>query len=156
MNALIVENERLFNNTKDAQRAIYHCHRTDKTDRALGLVLNNFPEREKLKILFLRESEGVYRFGSKRVYIKVEKGDQVFVRVGGGFMHIEDFIEQFTALEVDKVERKDVTYKFKTKRSIQKIAVAALKKDGGRENSPIRSPQRADSPGRSYSPVGRY
>lgn len=46
--------------------------------------------------MFLRESEGVYQFGQKRVYIKVEKGGQIYVRVGGGFMHIEEFIEQYT------------------------------------------------------------
>ena len=41
-------------------------------DQALGDFLNNYPEREKLKILFLRESAGVYQFGAKKVYIKVE------------------------------------------------------------------------------------
>ena len=46
--------------------------------------------------MFLRESEGVYQFGQKRVYIKVEKGDKILVRVGGGFMGIQDFITQYT------------------------------------------------------------
>jgi hypothetical protein len=50
-----------------------------------------------MKILFLRESEGVYQFGSKRVYIKIGKGNQFVVRVGGGYMLINDFIEQYTA-----------------------------------------------------------
>ena len=58
--------------------------------------------------MFIRESEGVYQFGQKRVYIKVEKGGQILVRVGGGFMHIEEFIAQYTDNEVEKVERKDV------------------------------------------------
>ena len=49
-----------------------------------------------MKILFVRESEGVYQFGSKRVYIKIGKGNQVLVRVGGGYMTIEDFINQYT------------------------------------------------------------
>ena len=48
-----------------------------------------FPEREKLKIMFLRETEGVYRFGTKRIHIKIEKGDNIFCRVGGGYMHID-------------------------------------------------------------------
>ena len=43
----------------------------------MGAFVNKFPEREKLNIMFLRESEGVYRFGSKRVYIKIEKGGQL-------------------------------------------------------------------------------
>jgi len=46
--------------------------------------------------MFLRESEGVYQFGQRRVYIKVEKGDKILVRVGGGFMNIQDFITQYT------------------------------------------------------------
>lgn len=113
-----MENERLYATTKDARRAIYHALKTDKVDSALGRALNNFPERDNLKIMFLRESEGVYRFGQKRVYIKVEKGEQVFVRVGGGFMHIDEFIDQFTQLELDKVDRRDVSHKFARKRAV--------------------------------------
>lgn len=46
--------------------------------------------------MFLRESEGVYQFGQRRVYVKIEKGEKIFVRVGGGFMYIEDFIYQYS------------------------------------------------------------
>jgi hypothetical protein len=59
----------------------------------LETFINKYPEREEMKIMFLRESEGVYQFGQKRVYIKVENGNQILVRVGGGFMHIDDFIK---------------------------------------------------------------
>jgi len=45
-----------------------------------------------MNIAFLRESEGVYQFGQKRVFIKIEKGNTILVRVGGGYMNIEDFI----------------------------------------------------------------
>lgn len=75
-----------------------------------------------MKILFLRESEGVYQFGQKRVYIKIEKGNQIKVRVGGGFMHIDDFIEQYTPQEVERIERRaDVITRFDQKLSMQKI-----------------------------------
>jgi hypothetical protein len=83
--------------------------------------LNKYPEREKMKIMFLRESEGVYQFGQKRVYIKIEKGDKIMVRVGGGFMHINEFINQYTLAEVDRVERKDALSRFAAKTSIQNI-----------------------------------
>lgn len=53
---------------------IYRASRTDFVDEKLGEFLCTYPEREKIKILFLRESEGVYQFGSRRVYLKVEKG----------------------------------------------------------------------------------
>jgi len=59
----------------------------------LGNYLNLYPERNKIKIMFLRESEGVYMFGKKRVYIKIEQGNSLKVRVGGGFIDIGEFIE---------------------------------------------------------------
>ena len=66
-------------------------------------------------IMFIRESEGVYKFGQKRIYVKVEKGDKIFVRVGGGFMSIEEFIYQYTPEETDKIMRRDVTSRFSNK-----------------------------------------
>ena len=39
----------------------------------LAEYINNYPERSKLKVMFKRESEGVYQFGTKRIAIKVTK-----------------------------------------------------------------------------------
>ena len=103
-------------------QAVYIGHKSDRIDMTLAGYLNTYPEKEKMKILFLRESEGVYQFGQKRVYIKIEKGNQIKVRVGGGFMHIDDFIEQYTPQEVDRIERKnDVITRFDQKLSMQRI-----------------------------------
>ena len=44
--------------------------------------------------------------------MKVEKGETILVRVGGGYMHIDEFIKQYTPSEVDKIERKDVLNRF--------------------------------------------
>ncbi len=46
--------------------------------------------------MFLRESEGVYQFGQKKVFVKVEKGDRILIKVGGGFMLIDEFIDAYT------------------------------------------------------------
>ena len=46
-------------------------------------------------MLFLREAEGIYKFGSRRVNIALEKSGQLMVRVGGGFMNIEKFVEKY-------------------------------------------------------------
>ena len=43
--------------------AIYVPVKGDEIDEHLAQYINNFPERHKLKIMFLRESEGVYTFG---------------------------------------------------------------------------------------------
>jgi hypothetical protein len=58
----------------------------------LAEFINNYPERAKLKIMFMRESEGVYQFGTKRVYVRVEKNN-IKIRVGGGFLSIDEFLD---------------------------------------------------------------
>lgn len=103
-----------------------------------------------MQIMFLRESEGVYQFGQKRIYVKVEKGDKILVRVGGGYMGIEEFIQQYTPEEVDKVTRKDVFSKFQNKMKVQYIS--AHQNNGARETSPIRSPQRFRGPSPDSAP----
>jgi hypothetical protein len=97
--------------------------------------------------MFLRETEGVYRFGQRRVHIKIERGDQLLVRVGGGFQHIDQFIQEFTNAELERINRRDVTSRFSNKTALQGIAINHAQ--GGRESSPIKDSQRAESPMRS-------
>ena len=40
------------------------------------------------------------------------------VRVGGGFMGIEQFIKKYTPSEIDKIDRKDVLARFATKMAV--------------------------------------
>ena len=49
----------------------------------------------------MRESNGVYQFGSKRIAVKTE-GGKIQVRVGGGFLSLDEFIDQFTPTEFEK------------------------------------------------------
>jgi hypothetical protein len=77
-----------------------------------SFVNSNYPEKNGMKIMFLRESEGVYQFGSRRVHIKIEKGNQLLVRVGGGFIAIDDFVKQFTGPEAEKLIGRDVVARF--------------------------------------------
>ena len=50
---------------------------------------------------FVRESEGIYKYGKKRVFMKIE-GDQIIIRVGGGYLTIEEFIDQYCDGEQSK------------------------------------------------------
>ena len=54
--------------------AVYIPVKQDAIDTKLAEYINNYPDRKKLKIMFMRESEGVYEFGSRRVMVKVERG----------------------------------------------------------------------------------
>jgi CYTH domain-containing protein len=62
----------------------------------------------------MRESEGIYEFGSKRIAVKVDK-DKINIRVGGGYLSIDEFLDQYTPLELEKLERKDPLRRFSEK-----------------------------------------
>ena len=40
--------------------AVYIPVKNDSIDKKLAEYINNYPDRQKLKIMFMRESEGVY------------------------------------------------------------------------------------------------
>ena len=54
-----------------ARVAIYIPIKDDPVDEKLAQYVNDYPDRQKLKIMFLRESAGVYEFGTKRVEVRV-------------------------------------------------------------------------------------
>jgi len=94
--------------------AVYIPARDDVVDRKLAEFINNYPERARLKIMFMRESEGVYQFGSKRVCVRVDK-DKINIRVGGGYLSIDEFLDIYTPSELEKLDRKDPLKKFSEK-----------------------------------------
>ena len=91
----------------------------------------------------MRESEGVYSFGTKKVAVKVEK-DNIKIRVGGGFLSIDEFLDQYTPLEIEKLERKDPVKRMSEKIAIQKTIVNQAVK----EQSPVKIEDRPSPKGR--------
>lgn len=59
-------------------------------------------------MLFVREQEGIYSYGKRRVFIKIEK-DSIIIRVGGGFLTIDEFIENYSPYEVRKRQKTGFT-----------------------------------------------
>lgn len=94
--------------------AVYIPVKDDSTDLRLAEYINNYPDRHKLKIMFLRESEGIYEFGSKKISVRVDN-DKINIRVGGGYLSIDEFLDQYTPLELEKMERKDPLKRFNEK-----------------------------------------
>jgi hypothetical protein len=72
--------------------ALYIPVKGDYIDMRLADFINNHPDRQRFRIMFQRESEGVYVFGTKRVNIRVDNNN-INVRVGGGYLSIEEFID---------------------------------------------------------------
>ena len=66
--------------------------RNDPIDTKLADFINNYPDRKKLKVMFMRDSQGVYEFGSSKVIVKCER-DKILVKVGGGWLLIDEFLE---------------------------------------------------------------
>jgi len=128
--------------------SVYIPVEQDSVDSRLAEYINNYPERNRLQVMFMRESSGIYQFGTRRVFVKVEK-DKINIRVGGGYLSIDEFLDTYTPLEMEKLDRKSPMKKFSEKVAVQKTCV-------GREvseSSPIRSPTRT-SPSRR-SPMGK-
>ena len=110
------------NSNKDSYVPIQN----DPIDVAIADYLNTM--RDPLPVPFTREDEGIYLFGSKRIFVKLEQG-KVIIRVGGGFMHVDEFIEVYTLTEVEKFARQKAE-------KAQKIRQTFISKfsDGGRES----------------------
>jgi len=70
----------------------YPAVKADTVDGALANFINLHHERGALTTLFVREGEGIYKFGTKKVNIKLENG-LLKVRVGGGYLSIEEFVD---------------------------------------------------------------
>lgn len=64
----------------------------------------------------------------------------MLVRVGGGYLSIDEFLDIYTPMELDRVDRNDPLKKFSEKIAVQKTLSM---------NSPMRSPARANSNTRS-------
>lgn len=67
----------------------------DVVDQKLAHFINTRQDADRQRQLFVREGEGVYQFGSKKIYIKVEQ-DKILIRSGGGYMSIEEFINLYS------------------------------------------------------------
>ena len=75
----MVNLKKLILELKD-KSAVYVAVSDDVIDRKIAEFVNASNDPHKLTKLFIREREGVYQFGSKRVFVKIE-GDKVFSKL---------------------------------------------------------------------------
>ena len=121
-----------------ANVSIYVPMKDDPVDEKVAEYLNNVTDRQKLKIMFLRESSGVYEFGTRRVEVNVKQG-KILIRIGGGYMPIDEFLEQYTPLEMEKIERRDPQ-----KRFAEKVALAKTLEGKGIDVFEVKDPDKFD------------
>jgi myosin heavy subunit len=104
------------------QRPIYVAVAEDPVDQAIATFSNS--QSKVLPVPLLREDQGTYVFGSRRVFVKLEEG-QVIVRVGGGFIPLEEFITTYTDLELDKLQARESELTTRHQSLLRKLASQA-------------------------------
>jgi len=70
----------------------------DLVDEVFAGILN----KAKLSIEVQRISGGNYMFGTKKILAKIING-RLIIRVGGGYMNAEEFIDQYGKIEMMKI-----------------------------------------------------
>jgi hypothetical protein len=84
-----------------SRRSRYKASKNDPVDSALADYINRYSD---LPVEFKREEPGVYLFGTRKIIVRLEQG-RVIVRVGGGYMTLEEFVEVYTPMEVQKLSQ---------------------------------------------------
>ncbi|CAD8112828.1 unnamed protein product [Paramecium primaurelia] len=85
----------------------------DDLDQQIANFINNRVDKEKYIPLLKRQSDGVYLYGHKRIFIKQEQG-KILIRSGGGYLNIEEF------LGLNESKMKDLTTDVIKRQAIQK------------------------------------
>ena len=117
--------------------AVYIPVKGDAVDKTLSEYINNYPDRRKLKVMFLRMQEGVYEFGTRRVQVKVER-NQLLVKVGGGWLQIDEFLDQYIPVELERYEKIDPLNKWRDSVANAPIKQSAERSPVRRQNSPLK------------------
>lgn len=78
---------------------------SDPLDVKLGSYINRAPLGLRSKMNFQRESEGVYRYQRKRVFMKIE-GESIVIRVGGGYLTMDEFVQIYCYGQEDATKAK--------------------------------------------------
>ena len=107
LNKILTTDGTIINNNEEKISAIT----SDPIDKRLSTFLNDFNSKRKVSAIpFKRVSQGKYEFGSQQVLLKIENDNikgliiiLIIVRVGGGNMLLEKFIELNTPFEQLKI-----------------------------------------------------
>lgn len=85
-----------------SQKAAYKFVKGDEVDELFAFHLN----KAGCNLLVKRIQPGKYLFGSKQIMAKIINGKLV-IRVGGGYMSADEFIEQYGKMEMMKMMRQE-------------------------------------------------
>lgn len=67
------------------------------------MMLESYINKNNVLVPIKRIEESKYLFGTKKIAAKIING-RLMVRVGGGYMTIEEFVEKHQIKEIDKLK----------------------------------------------------
>merc|ERR1712086_1074952 len=74
----------------------------DKVDEKMAVYINNFD----MDVPIQRLGDGQYMFGSRKIFAKI-MNDKLVIRVGGGYMLIDEFLPTYGQQELDKLDAQE-------------------------------------------------
>lgn len=84
---------------KDLPKNIY----IDAVDD-VDIMMLEYMKKWNCNVPITRMGNGYYLFGTRKIYAKIMNGKLV-IRVGGGYMNITEFLDQYSEVEMNKIER---------------------------------------------------
>ena len=93
-----LEDEMRRNLKQNQQKMKYIPIKGDKVDELMAIYVNNFD----LDVPIQRLGDGNYMFGSRKIFAKI-MNDKLVIRVGGGFMLVDEFLNTFGPQEMAKM-----------------------------------------------------
>jgi len=117
----------------------YSASKGDRVDELMAQYINGF----ELDVPLIRIGDGQYMFGSRKIFAKI-MNDKLVVRVGGGYMRIDEFLATYGQQELDKLQAQlanATSGNFQAMSSpTRKSNAAMFGKTGGRASPPRGSP----------------
>jgi len=109
-------------NDEHPKEFISNSANKDQIDQKLNTFLSDFYTKKRLsQIPFRRISHGNYEFGTQKVMVKVEN-EKIKVRVGGGYLLLDKFIEMQAPVEEAKLmNAKNISNKFQRNVNVKKV-----------------------------------
>ena len=102
----------------------------DKVDQMFVHHMN----KAKCPVVVRKLGKGQYIFGTRKIFAKIHNG-KLIIRVGGGFMMIDEFLSIYTSHELGKVE----------KANLSAIELAPRLADDYEDNKSTNSKQRSEN-----------
>jgi hypothetical protein len=105
MEALLKDKDKIIEimnmKIRDKQkRPVFQLPKGDLLDQMLSHYIN----QANCPVPIRKIGNGFYLFGTKKIYAKILNGKLV-IRVGGGFMVIEEFIATYAEAEMNKINK---------------------------------------------------